>query len=72
MMKKHDRLDGVLARNRKHLVLDVALAALFPLALLLSGAAFGAELPKLSTTTPAPVVDTAKTADAGQIAPDVG
>jgi hypothetical protein len=71
MMMKHDRLDGVLARNRKHLVLDIALAALFPLAMLLSGAAFGAELPKLGSS-PAPAVETAKTADAGHVAPDVG
>ena len=42
------RLEGVLTRNRRQLVLDVALAAVFLMALLLSGLAFGAELPKLS------------------------
>jgi hypothetical protein len=45
---KENRLEGVRDRNRKHLLLDLALAALFVVALLVSGAAFGAELPKLS------------------------
>lgn len=45
---KENRLEGVLHRNRRHLVIDVALAAFFVAALLVSGMAFGAELPKLS------------------------
>ncbi len=43
-----NRLEGVLARNRKHLVLDLALAAFFLMALLFSGLSFGSSLPKLS------------------------
>ena len=42
------RLDNMLRRNRKHLILDIAAAALLLVALLFSGLAFGAELPKLS------------------------
>lgn len=45
---KRNRLDAVLTRNRKHMVLDVALAAFFLMALLFSGFAFGAEVPKLN------------------------
>ncbi len=45
---KRNRLEAILTRNRKHLVLDVALAAFFLMALLFSGLAFGAQLPKLS------------------------
>jgi hypothetical protein len=45
----HNRLDGVLNRNRKNILLDLALAALFPMALLLSGMAVGAEIPKLAS-----------------------
>lgn len=44
-----NRLDNVLQRNRKNLLIDLALAALFPMALLLSGMAVGAELPKLAS-----------------------
>jgi hypothetical protein len=44
---KTNRLDAVLTRNRKHLVLDVALAAFFLMALLFSGLAFGSQMPKL-------------------------
>ncbi|HKE15784.1 MAG TPA: hypothetical protein VKB80_13000 [Kofleriaceae bacterium] len=44
---KTNRLDAVLTRNRKHLVLDVALAAFFLMALLFSGLAFGSQVPKL-------------------------
>jgi hypothetical protein len=51
---KHERLDGVLARNRQHVVRDLVLAALFPLALLLSGYGIGSQL-KLGAA-PAPVV----------------
>jgi hypothetical protein len=50
---KVNRLDAVLTRNRKHVVLDIALAAFFLMALLFSGMAFGTELPKLSMNTPA-------------------
>ena len=45
---KQNRLDGVLTRNRKHLMLDLALAAFFLMALLFSGLALGSSLPKLS------------------------
>jgi hypothetical protein len=45
---KRNRLDAVLTRNRKHMVLDVALAAFFLMALLFSGFAFGAQVPKLN------------------------
>ena len=38
-MNKNTRLDGVLSRNRKNLMLDVAIAAFLPMALLLSGLA---------------------------------
>jgi hypothetical protein len=63
----HQRLEGVLLRNRKHIFLDVALAALFPLALLLSGLAVGSQLPKLSAAprmapVAAPVATTAPAA----------
>jgi hypothetical protein len=40
-MMKQSRLDGVLTRNRKHLMLDLAMAALLPMGLLLSGLALG-------------------------------
>lgn len=51
----NNRLDGVLVRNRKRLVLDLALAAFFLTALLFSGLAFGAELPKLDVQGRVPV-----------------
>jgi hypothetical protein len=50
---KVNRLDGVLTRNRKHLVLDLMLAAFFLMALVFSGLAFGTELPKLAQVSPA-------------------
>lgn len=58
----NNRLDGVLARNRKRLVLDIALAAFFFCALLFSGFAFGAELPKLDVQARVPVTSEAQTA----------
>lgn len=67
LVTKTSRLDGVLTRNRKHLLLDLALAALFPMALLLSGLAVGAELPSLSSaaTKPVPTVAAIETPNAG-------
>jgi hypothetical protein len=65
-MTKQSRLDGVLVRNRKSLMLDLALAAFLPIGLVFSGMAVGAELPKLSPVekaAPAPVELTASTTD---------
>jgi len=65
-----NRLDGVLLRNRKNLVLDLALAALFPMAVLLSGLAFGVELPKLSSAPqPAAITQVAAGHDASDLVP---
>jgi hypothetical protein len=58
---KNERLDGVLLRNRKNLVVDVVAAAIFPIALLLSGLAVGHALPKLGA--PAPVAAVASMSD---------
>jgi hypothetical protein len=55
----NNRLDGVLVRNRKRVVLDLALAAFFLCALLFSGFAFGAELPKLDVQARVPAAQTA-------------
>ena len=57
----NNRLDGVLVRNRKRVVLDLALAAFFLCALLFSGFAFGAELPKLDVQARVPVAPAAQT-----------
>jgi hypothetical protein len=43
-----NRLDSILVRTRKNIVRDLALAAFLPMAVLFSGAAVGAELPKLN------------------------
>ncbi len=56
----NNRLDAVLVRNRKRLVLDLALAAFFLCALLFSGFAFGAELPKLDVQARVPVTSEAQ------------
>jgi hypothetical protein len=56
-----NRLEGVLARNRKHLVLDLALAALFLMALVFTGLTFGHQLPKLSMAPQAAAVEMART-----------
>lgn len=48
---KRNRLEAVLTRNRKHLVLDVALAAFFLMALLFSGLAFGSGVQKLTVAS---------------------
>jgi len=45
---KRNRLEGVLVRNRKHMVVDLSLAAFFLMALLFSGLAFGSQVPKLN------------------------
>jgi len=61
-----NRLDGVLERNRKHLVRDFALAAFLLVALLFTGLTFGAQLPKLSmarTTAPAQLETPCECAD---------
>jgi hypothetical protein len=47
-MTTNTGFDRVLARNRKNLVLDLALAALLPLGLVLSSMAVGAQIPKLN------------------------
>jgi hypothetical protein len=63
---KRNRLEAVLTRNRKHLVLDVALAAFFLMTLLFSGLAFGAQVPKLSIAAeavPAQVTPVAASAE---------
>ncbi len=63
---KRNRLDAVLTRNRKHMVLDVALAAFFLMALLFSGFAFGAQVPKLNVAVqdiPAKVTPVAQGTD---------
>jgi hypothetical protein len=54
-MMTNNRFDRVLARNRKNLVLDLALAAFLPLGLLLSGMAVGAEIPALNAAPTAAV-----------------
>lgn len=65
---KENRLDAVLTRNRKHVVLDVALAAFFLMALIFSGLAFGSELPKLSMAPSAAPTDATRTADGRLVA----
>jgi len=70
---KRNRLDAVLTRNRKHMVLDVALAAFFLMALLFSGFAFGAQVPKLSVAVqdaPAKVTPTAQGAERADTSPE--
>jgi hypothetical protein len=65
-----NRLEAVLTRNRKHLVVDVALAAFFLMALLFSGLAFGAQVPKLSMaveTVPAQVTPVAASAEGDRV-----
>lgn len=62
---KVNRLDAVLTRNRKHAVLDIALAAFFLMALLFSGMAFGTELPKLSMSAPVKSSPAVEPAQAG-------
>ena len=56
----NNRLDAVLVRNRKRLVLDLALAAFFLCALLFCGFALGAELPKLDVQARVPVTSEAQ------------
>jgi multisubunit Na+/H+ antiporter MnhC subunit len=46
----NNRLDAVLDRNRKHIVLDLVGAAFLVLVMLFSSLAFGAELPVLSSS----------------------
>jgi len=53
-MMTNTRFDRVLARNRKNLILDLALAALLPLGLVLSSMAVGQQLPALSAAPAAP------------------
>ncbi len=60
------RLDGVLDRNRKSRVVDLAAAALFPIAMFLSGMTLANELPKLGS----PVVTDAPTTAATDAAAD--
>jgi hypothetical protein len=71
---KRNRLEAVLTRNRKHLVLDVALAAFFLMVLLFSGLAFGAQVPKLNVAAeavPAQVTPVAASAESdGVLEPD--
>jgi hypothetical protein len=62
-MMKVNRLDGVLIRNRKHLVVDLALAVFFLMALLFSGFAFGTELPKLAPAQAKAPVETRQASD---------
>jgi hypothetical protein len=65
---KHNRLEGVLNRNRKHVVLDLALAAFFLMALLFSGLAFGSEIPKLSVASTSPIYRAASGVDDASVA----
>jgi hypothetical protein len=67
---KRNRLENVLTRNRKHLVLDVALAAFFLMTLLFSGLAFGAELPKLSMAAKAAPAELTPVSSASAGVPD--
>ena len=66
-MMKENRLEGVLIRNRKHLVVDLALAVFFLMALLFSGFAFGAELPKLAPVQAKASIDTRQADDGAQL-----
>jgi hypothetical protein len=45
-----NRLDGVLDRNRKNRVVDLVVAALFPIAMFLGGMSLANELPKLGSS----------------------
>lgn len=58
------RLDGVLDRNRKNRVVDLVVAALFPIAMFLGGMTLANELPKLGS----PAVNTAPTTAASDAA----
>ena len=66
-MMKVNRLDGVLIRNRKHLVVDLALAVFFLMALLFSGFAFGSELPKLAPAQAKASIETRQADDGAQL-----
>ena len=64
-----NRLDGVLDRNRKNRVVDLAVAVLFPVAMFLGGMTLASELPKLGNPV-APAATTAATdAAAHDLAP---
>lgn len=60
---KHNRLEGVLDRNRKHIVLDLCGAAFLVVVLLFSGLTIGAELSVLSSTGSIPVASAATQAE---------
>ncbi|HTE52835.1 MAG TPA: hypothetical protein VK698_18405 [Kofleriaceae bacterium] len=60
----NSRLDGLLDRNRKSRVVDLALAAIFPIALFLSGMTLANELPKLGSAPKAAVPAATATASA--------
>lgn len=66
--KNHsNRLDGILDRNRKNAMVDLAMAVLFPVAMFLGGMTLASELPKLGN----PVAPAASTAAHDAAAHDV-
>jgi hypothetical protein len=57
-LSNNTRLDGVLDRNRRSRLMDLAVAAIFPVAMLISGMTLASELPKLGVAERTPIVET--------------